>query len=242
MSNNHSKTTELTENIKNNNVVLNAIALGKTYQEGNLETQVFKDLNFQLYAGEKVAIVGASGSGKSTFLHLLAGLDSPTYGSVELDGQAFSEKNDVQRGRLRNQAMGFVYQFHHLFSELSALENVMMPLLVGRKNKKQAQIKATQLLEKVGLAKRLHHKPSELSGGERQRVAIARALIVEPKCILADEPTGNLDAASAQQVMDLLLKLNTEFNTSLLIVTHDQELANQMDRQVRFVDGQLNQG
>lgn len=220
-------------------IVLKASALSKTYKEGEMLTQVFENLDFELFAGEKVAILGASGSGKSTFLHLLAGLDSPSQGQVELVGQAFSVKNDVQRGRLRNQYMGFVYQFHHLFSELSALENVMMPLLVARKNKKTAQQKATALLEKVGLGQRLKHKSSELSGGERQRVAIARALITEPQCILADEPTGNLDAASAQQVMNLLLKLNTEFNTSLLIVTHDQQLAEQMDRQVHFVDGKL---
>lgn len=220
-------------------VVLKAYGLGKTYQEGDLQTEVFADLDFALYAGEKVAIVGASGSGKSTFLHLLAGLDTPSSGSVELNQEAFSSKNDVQRGRMRNESMGFVYQFHHLFSELSALENVMMPLLVARQNKKNAKLQASELLEKVGLGQRLQHKPSELSGGERQRVAIARALITQPKCILADEPTGNLDASSAQQVMNLLLKLNTEFNTALLIVTHDQDLANQMDRQVKFVDGQL---
>lgn len=244
---NNTNAVELSENSNlqsvatttENSVVLKAHNLGKTYQEGELSTQVFTGLDFELLAGEKVAIVGASGSGKSTFLHLLAGLDTPSSGLVELNQQAFSSKNDVQRGRMRNASMGFVYQFHHLFSELSALENVMMPLLVARQNKKTAKQQAAELLEKVGLGERLLHKPSELSGGERQRVAIARALITEPKCILADEPTGNLDASSAQQVMSLLLKLNTEFNTALLIVTHDQELANQMDRQVKFVDGQL---
>ena len=219
--------------------VLNAQGIAKTYQEGDLVTDVFKDLNFSLNAGEKVAILGASGSGKSTLLHVLAGLDSPTSGSVELSGETFSELNDVQRGKLRNKHMGFVYQFHHLFSELTAVENVMMPLQVRRVNRNLAKDKAVAILEKVGLGKRLNHKSSELSGGERQRVAIARALVTEPACILADEPTGNLDSASADHVLQLLVDLNTDFNTSLLIVTHDQDLANKMDRQVKIIDGQL---
>lgn len=220
-------------------VVLQASGLSKTYQEGEFETQVFTGVDFQLMAGEKVAIVGASGSGKSTLLHLLAGLDTPSQGEVVLNQQSFSKENDVKRGRLRNQYMGFVYQFHHLFSELSALENVMMPLQVRRESTEVARIKAMALLEKVGLSERAEHKPSELSGGERQRVAIARALITEPACILADEPTGNLDYMSADQVFNLLLDLNTELNTALLIVTHDRELAAKMDRQVTLVDGQL---
>ena len=219
--------------------VLNAQGIAKTYQEGDLVTDVFKDLNFSLNAGEKVAILGASGSGKSTLLHVLAGLDSPTSGSVELSGETFSELNDVHRGKLRNKHMGFVYQFHHLFSELTAVENVMMPLQVRRVNRNLAKDKAVAILEKVGLGKRLNHKSSELSGGERQRVAIARALVTEPACILADEPTGNLDSASADHVLKLLVDLNTDFNTSLLIVTHDQDLANKMDRQVKIIDGQL---
>ena len=219
--------------------VLNAQGIAKTYQEGGLVTDLFKDLNFSLNAGEKVAILGASGSGKSTLLHVLAGLDSPTSGSVELSGETFSELNDVQRGKLRNKHMGFVYQFHHLFSELTAVENVMMPLQVRRVNRNLAKDKAVAILEKVGLGKRLNHKSSELSGGERQRVAIARALVTEPACILADEPTGNLDSASADHVLQLLVDLNTDFNTSLLIVTHDQDLANKMDRQVKIIDGQL---
>ena len=219
--------------------VLNAQGIAKTYQEGGLVTDVFKDLNFSLNAGEKVAILGASGSGKSTLLHVLAGLDSPTSGSVELSGETFSELNDVHRGKLRNKHMGFVYQFHHLFSELTAVENVMMPLQVRRVNRNLAKDKAVAILEKVGLGKRLNHKSSELSGGERQRVAIARALVTEPACILADEPTGNLDSASADHVLQLLVDLNTDFNTSLLIVTHDQDLANKMDRQVKIIDGQL---
>ena len=219
--------------------VLSAQAIAKTYQEGDLVTDVFKDLNFSLNAGEKVAILGASGSGKSTLLHVLAGLDSPTSGTVELSGEVFSELNDVNRGKLRNKHMGFVYQFHHLFSELTAVENVMMPLQVRRVNRDQAKDKAVAVLEKVGLGQRLNHKSSELSGGERQRVAIARALVTEPACILADEPTGNLDSASADHVLKLLVDLNTDFNTSLLIVTHDQDLANKMDRQVKIIDGQL---
>lgn len=226
-------------NIENINSVLCAKGVGKTYKEGDLTTQVFENLDFELKAGEKVAIVGASGSGKSTLLHVLAGLDSPTQGNVELNSKPFSALNDVKRGALRNEQMGFVYQFHHLFSELSAIENVMMPLQVRRVGRKQAKLKAQAILEKVGLGNRLNHKSSELSGGERQRVAIARALVTEPACILADEPTGNLDSLSAQHVLDLLVDLNTSFNTSLLIVTHDQDLANKMDRQVRMLDGQL---
>lgn len=221
------------------NMVLHAMGLGKTYKEGELETKVFSDIDFQLKAGEKVAIVGASGSGKSTLLHLLAGLDTPTQGEVLLNDLSFSNESDVKRGKLRNQYMGFVYQFHHLFSELTALENVMMPLQIRRVSIKEAQKKAHQLLEKVGLANRAQHKPSELSGGERQRVAIARALITEPACILADEPTGNLDYASADQVFQLLVDLNTEFDTALLIVTHDLSLAAKMDRQVTLLDGHL---
>jgi len=219
--------------------VLQALALEKNYCEGDIETKVFSDIDFTLNKGEKVAIVGASGSGKSTLLHLLAGLDEPSGGVVTLNGLAFSDESDVKRGKLRNQYMGFVYQFHHLFSELTAIENVMMPLQVRRVSRKEASQKARQLLEKVGLADRMQHKPSELSGGERQRVAIARALITDPTCILADEPTGNLDYNSADQVFELLLKLNKELGTALLIVTHDRSLAKQMDRQVTLVDGCL---
>lgn len=222
-----------------NKPVLKAIGLEKTYQEGAIQTEVFTGIDFHLNPGEKVAIVGASGSGKSTLLHLLAGLDSPTKGTVTLNDHPFSEENDVVRGKLRNTYMGFVYQFHHLFSELTALENVMMPLQIRRIPIKAASKKAAELLEKVGLADRTQHKPSELSGGERQRVAIARALITDPACILADEPTGNLDYMSADQVFDLLLKLNAELGTALLIVTHDRSLASQMDRQVTLIDGRL---
>lgn len=220
-------------------LVLQATGLSKTYKDGDLETQVFSDIDFQLKAGEKVAIVGASGSGKSTLLHLLAGLDAPSKGTVLLKGAPFSSEADVIRGKLRNKHMGFVYQFHHLFAELTAVENVMMPLQIRRTPIKEAETKAKQLLEKVGLSHRALHKPSELSGGERQRVAIARALITEPSCILADEPTGNLDYMAAEQVFNLLVDLNAELNTALLIVTHDRSLAAKMDRQVVLLDGQI---
>ncbi len=219
--------------------VLEAKGLSKSFQEAAVQTTVFTDVNLAIQPGEKVAIVGASGSGKSTLLHILAGLDQPDSGQVLLNGHSFSKEKGTLRGRLRNQYMGFVYQFHHLLPELTALENVMLPLRVRRTPAKEAQIKAEQLLERVGLADRMVHKPSELSGGERQRVAIARALITKPKCILADEPTGNLDDASADQVFQLLLELNQEFNTALVIVTHDLALAGKMDRQLRLSSGQL---
>jgi lipoprotein-releasing system ATP-binding protein len=214
--------------------VLEAKGLSKSFVEATVQTTVFTGVDLAIQSGEKVAIVGASGSGKSTLLHILAGLDQPDNGQVFLNGNAFSQENDTRRGRLRNEYMGFVYQFHHLLPELTALENVMLPLRVRRMPSKEAQIKAEQLLERVGLASRVQHKPSELSGGERQRVAIARALITQPKCILADEPTGNLDDASAEQVFQLLLELNQEFNTALVIVTHDLVLAGKMDRQFRL--------
>nr|WP_178861791.1 lipoprotein-releasing ABC transporter ATP-binding protein LolD [Thiomicrorhabdus cannonii] len=220
-------------------MVLHAQGLKKVYQEGQITTQVLSHVDLEVLAGEKLAIVGASGSGKSTLLHLLAGLDQPSSGHVALMGQSFSRLNDVKRGRLRNLHMGFVYQFHHLLPELTALENVMLPLRIRRVSAAQAQQQATVLLERVGLGQRLQHKPSELSGGERQRVSIARALITRPAVILADEPTGNLDHETAEQVFQLMLELNQEFNTALLVVTHDLQLAARMDRQVTLVDGQL---
>ncbi|MBD3754184.1 MAG: lipoprotein-releasing ABC transporter ATP-binding protein LolD [Gammaproteobacteria bacterium] len=220
-------------------MVLHAQGLNKTYQEGQITTQVLSHVDLDVLAGEKLAIVGASGSGKSTLLHLLAGLDQPSAGHVSLMGKEFSKLNDVKRGRLRNLHMGFVYQFHHLLPELTALENVMLPLRIRRVSGAEAQQQATALLERVGLGKRLQHKPSELSGGERQRVSIARALITRPAVILADEPTGNLDHETAEQVFQLMLELNQEFNTALLVVTHDLQLAARMDRQVTLIDGQL---
>ncbi len=219
--------------------VLQASGLSKSFQEAGLETTVFTNVDLVVKPAEKVAIVGASGSGKSTLLHILAGLDAPDQGTVLLNGQPFSQEKDRRRGQLRNQYMGFVYQFHHLLPELTALENVMLPLRVRRTNAKVAQSQAEQLLDRVGLASRMAHKPSELSGGERQRVAIARALITKPKCVLADEPTGNLDDSSAEQVFQLLLELNQEFDTALVIVTHDLALAGKMDRQLRLSGGHI---
>lgn len=221
------------------NLVLEATHLSKTYHEGIIQVSVFSEIDFSLHAGEKIAIVGASGSGKSTLLHVLAGLDTPDSGVVRLNSAPFSDEGEAKRGRLRNQYMGFVYQFHHLLPELTALENVMMPLRIRRTDSAIAKLKAQKLLERVGLAERMEHKPSELSGGERQRVAIARALITEPKCILADEPTGNLDHNAANQVFNLLLELNQELQTAILIVTHDLELAAKMDRQLTLLDGRL---
>lgn len=221
------------------NLVLEATHLSKTYHEGIIQVSVFSEIDFSLYAGEKIAIVGASGSGKSTLLHVLAGLDTPDSGVVRLNSASFSDEGEAKRGRLRNQHMGFVYQFHHLLPELTALENVMMPLRIRRTDSVIAKLKAQKLLQRVGLVDRMEHKPSELSGGERQRVAIARALITEPKCILADEPTGNLDHNAANQVFNLLLELNQELQTAILIVTHDLELAAKMDRQLTLLDGQL---
>ncbi|QAB15332.1 lipoprotein-releasing ABC transporter ATP-binding protein LolD [Hydrogenovibrio thermophilus] len=218
-------------------VILHAMNLEKEYRDGKLVTPVIKGLDFELKTNEKVAIVGSSGSGKSTLLHLLAGLDTPTGGEVGLMGQDFSRLSEVKRGRLRNEYMGFVYQFHFLLPELSALENTMLPLRVARKPAHQAQQEAEALLERVGLSHRMAHKPAELSGGERQRVAIARALITRPACVLADEPTGNLDETSAQQVFDLMLELNQELETALLVVTHDLKLAAKMDRQYQLTEG-----
>ena len=222
-----------------NKVVLEAKNLGKTYQEGKLVTPVLKGLNFSMQASERLAIIGSSGSGKSTLLHLLAGLDQPTEGEVFLMGERLSHLSEVKRGQLRNRYVGFVYQFHFLLPELTAVENVMMPLRIRRTHWKQAQEKAEFILQKVGLSHRLHHKPSELSGGERQRVAIARALITDPACILADEPTGNLDEKAAAEVFELMLDLNQEFETALLIVTHDLKLADKLDRQLLLTEGHL---
>lgn len=222
-----------------NKVVLEAKNLGKTYQEGKLVTPVLKGLNFSMQASERLAIIGSSGSGKSTLLHLLAGLDQPTEGEVFLMGERLSHLSEVKRGQLRNRYVGFVYQFHFLLPELTAVENVMMPLRIRRTHWKQAQEKAEFILQKVGLSHRLHHKPSELSGGERQRVAIARALITDPACILADEPTGNLDEKAAAEVFELMLDLNQEFETALLIVTHDLKLAAKLDRQLLLTEGHL---
>lgn len=219
--------------------VLSANNLNKAYQQGDESLHVLNDLSLQVGQAERLAIVGSSGSGKSTLLNLLGGLDLPDSGEVSLLGQSFSNLNPTQRGLLRNQHLGFVYQFHHLLPEFSALENVLMPLMIAKKNKQAANDIANNLLEQVGLSHRVKHKPSELSGGERQRVAIARSLACEPSCVLMDEPTGNLDEANAEAVHDLMLQLNETHKTSFVLVTHDLNLAKRMDRVLELTNGQL---
>lgn len=211
----------------------------KTYQEGDLQTQVLKGVSFDLQKGELVSIIGSSGSGKSTLLHILGALDDASQGEVEFLGQQLSALSSNKQAKIRNQHLGFVYQFHHLLADFSALENVAMPLLIGGKKVAQAKQEATALLERVGLSHRLEHRPSELSGGERQRVAIARALVNRPALVLADEPTGNLDHKTALSIYDLMRELNRESGTAFLVVTHDGELAAKMDRQLHMQDGLL---
>jgi lipoprotein-releasing system ATP-binding protein len=219
--------------------VIRCTGLGKTYQEGKLRAQVFENLDLAIAQGETVAIVGASGAGKSTLLHLLGGLDSPSSGEVYVAGQALSRLSENERGRLRNEALGFVYQFHHLLPEFTALENTMMPLLIRGIAPRAAEPVAQALLERVGLGHRLAHKPGELSGGERQRAAVARALVTKPACVLGDEPTGNLDERTAATVFDLMLELNREQKTALVVVTHDHRLARRLDRRLELTQGRL---
>ena len=221
------------------NIILACEAVCKNYYDGQLNVQGMDNLTLQVDKGQSIGIVGASGSGKSTLLHILGGLDKPTSGRVSLMGQDLSQLSQKQLSGLRNQYLGFVYQFHHLLPEFSALENVMMPLLIGKRPKEQARERALLMLEKVGLKNRVLHRPGELSGGERQRAAIARALVTDPACLLADEPTGNLDRKNALNILDMMMELKQELGTALVVVTHDDEMAARFDRVLNMTDGAL---
>ena len=226
-----------------NNHVLACSQLVKTFSQGGVDVPVLRGIDFNVAPGETIAIVGASGSGKSTLLHILGGLDAPTSGEVTLLDQRMDKLSAVAQGHLRNQALGFIYQFHHLLPEFSALENVAMPLWIAAQERGQSSVdineRAAEMLNDVGLAHRLTHKPGELSGGERQRVAVARALVTHPACVLADEPTGNLDRGTADQVFELIMRLNAKYHTALVMVTHDPQLAAKMSRRLVISDGKL---
>lgn len=230
---------DMNDGFSNDRAVLSCRNLGKRYEQGPESVNVLSGLQLELFPGQRVAIVGSSGSGKSTLLNLLGGLDTPSEGSVWLAGEELSALSEKDRGLLRNRALGFVYQFHHLLPEFTALENVCMPLLIGKTAIVDARTRATELLQRVGLGHRLAHKPSELSGGERQRVAIARALANRPALVLLDEPTGNLDHHTAQGIQDLMVELSESLRTAFLVVTHDPQLAAQMDQILRLEDGRL---
>jgi lipoprotein-releasing system ATP-binding protein len=228
--------------MNNLSTILRCSALDKTFQDGQIKVEVLKNINLELLQGEQLAVIGASGSGKSTLLHILGSLDKPSSGKVEIMGHDVQLLSEAARCRLRNETLGFIYQFHHLLPEFTALENVCMPLLLRNIAPKQAKEQAAAILAKVGLAKRLQHRIGQLSGGERQRTAIARALVTQPRCILADEPTGNLDRQTAEQVYQVMLELNKELGTSLVVVTHDIHLAKQMDKVMTMENGCLQAG